>query len=189
MPHVAPALLVASGLVAALAGCEAVPASSRPPSPIAQTWVCGREYVNHAWGYVRYGTVIDRDGNVWRYNLRNMPANPDHPWNGSDTNHLSEDDLKARYNSATKANIQVSPDDIARHLPLIAEAANGKLTEPRMTAADMGEFVLYCYQYDATQHSYRQVILEQHGDLTMTNISQAAHDLASWIDKALGKDY
>lgn len=189
MPHVAPALLVASGLLAALAGCEAVPASSQPPASLAQSWICGREFVNHAWGYVRYGTVIDRDGNVWRYNIRNMPANTGHPWNAPNTNKLSEDDLKARYNGATKTDIHVSLEDIARHFPLIAEASNGKLTEPRMTAADMGEFVSYCYQYDATQHSYRQVILKQHGDLTMENTSQAAHDLASWIDKVLGKDY
>jgi hypothetical protein len=189
MPHVAPALLVASGLVAALAGCEAVPASAPPASPLAQTWVCGREYVNHAWGYVRYGTVIDRDGNVWRYNNRTAANTADNRWSPKDHLHLSESDLRARYNGATKASIQVSPGEIARHVPLIDEAANGKLSEPRMTAADMGEFVSYCYQYDATQQSYRPVILEQHGDVTMANASRAAQDLASWIDKALGKDY
>jgi len=189
MPHVAPAVLVASGLVAALAGCEAVPASTPPPTPIAQTWVCGREYVNHAWGYVRYGTVIDRDGNVWRYNNRVVPNSGAKIWNPKDQARLTEDDLAARYQGAAKADIHVSTGDIVLRLPQISEASGGKLTEPRITAADMGEFVSYCYDHDPAQHSYRQVILEEHGDLTMTNTSPAARDLANWIDRTLGKDY
>jgi len=187
MPRYAPALLAAFGLTLGLSACEALPAA--PSTPIAQTWVCGREYVNHAWGYVRYGTVFDRDGNVWRYNSRNIPEQVSHPWNASDLTNLTEDDLKARYFGATKADLHLMPGDIAHHLPLVADAANGKLTEPRMTAADMGEFVSYCYLYDAGRHSYRDVILEEHGDLTMTNTSPAAKELASWIERSLGKDY
>jgi len=189
MPHLAPALLVASGLAAALAGCEAVPASTQPPAQIAQTWVCGREFVNHAWGYVRYGTVIDRDGNVWRYSNRGTPNNVANAWAPKDPNHLSEDDLAARYKGSTKTEVHVPLPDIAQRVPQIAQAANGKLTAPRMTAADMGAFVTYCYLHDAGQHSYRQVILEQHGDVTMTNTAPEAQDLKTWIDQTLGKDF
>jgi len=187
MPRFAPALLAALGLTLGLSACEAVPAA--PSTPIAQTWICGREYVNHAWGYVRYGTVFDRDGNVWRYNSRSTPGDAAHPWNAPDLANLSESDLTARYAGAAKADIHLLPGDIAQHLPLVSEASNGKLTEPRMTAADMGEFVSYCYLYDAGRHSYREVILEEHGDLSMTNTSPAAKDLATWINKVLGKDY
>jgi len=180
---------VVSGIAAALAGCEAVPASSGPPSSVAQTWVCGREYVNNAWGYARNGTVIDRDGNVWRYSNRTAANTADNRWSPKDPGQLTEDDLKARYLGSAKTDIHVSPLDIAQRVPLIAQAANGKLTEPRMTAADMGAFVSYCYLHDAAQHSYRQVILEQHGDLTMTNTAPAAQELKTWIDQALGKDF
>jgi hypothetical protein len=189
MPHVAPALLVASGLVAALAGCEAVPASSQPPAPVAQNWICGREYVNHAWGYARNGTVIDRDGNVWRYSNRTAPNTADNRWSPKDPAHLTDDDLKARYQGSTNAGIHVSPQDIAQRVPLIAQAATGKLTAPRMTAADMGAFVTYCYLHDAGQHSYREVTLEQHGDLTMANTAPEAQALKTWIDQVLGKDF
>jgi hypothetical protein len=73
-------------------------------------------------------------------------------------------------------------------LPAIDEAANGKLTEPRVTAADMGAFATYCLAYDAGHHIYRQVLLEQHGDITITNTSAAAQALATWLTSVLGKD-
>ena len=71
---------------------------------------------------------------------------------------------------------------------MIADAAGGKLTEPRVTAADMGAFTSYCLAFDAGHHVYRQVLLEQHGDITITNASPAAQALATWLDTVLGKD-
>src|SRR5262245_29014772 len=58
------------------------PTTTPEPTPVTtqQTWLCGREYVNHAWGYQRRGVVVDMAGNVWRYDFRGSPTALVNPW-------------------------------------------------------------------------------------------------------------
>ena len=89
-----PTLLAAASILA-LAACEEI--EKRPDTPPAptpstqQTWLCGREYANMAWGYQRRGVVLDMAGNVWRYDI--MPAANAPQWSPKDMSRLSEADL------------------------------------------------------------------------------------------------
>ena len=184
------ALLAALSIVT-LAACEASETKpSTPPDPAPdtqQTWLCGREYVNMAWGYRRRGAVLDTQGNIRRYDFKSSPTAFVNPWGPKDLANMSEEELKLRYNGATMVDQKVPAEEIARHLPLIAEAARTKPTEPKSVGADMGSNTLYCFAYEPARRSYAQVLLDQKGDWESTNPSPAAKTLAAWLDSRLGE--
>ena len=179
-------LLAAVSLVS-LSACEmeatkpSVPTPPAPPPASAQqTWMCGREYANHAWGYQRHGVVLDMSGNIWTYEVKGAGARP---WNATDMTRLSEADLKMRYEGAmVQAGKKVPAVEIEKVFPLIDDASRGKITEPSPHGADMGQTVLYCLKYDARSRTYAEVMLDNKGDVDSTNTSQAARNLRSWLN-------
>jgi hypothetical protein len=186
-------MLIATS-AAALAACDT--AATRPETPppeppvvtdTGQTWLCGREYVNHAWGYQRRGVVFDTTGNVWRYSFQSSPKALVNPWGPKDMGRMSEEELKLRYNGAMVSGGNIPAEEIARHMPLIAEAAKAKPTEPKSVGADMGADTLYCYLYDPQSRTYAQVMLDQKGDWESTNPSGAAKTLAAWVNSRIGQ--
>ena len=187
------ALLAAVSIVT-LTACDAdaTKPSTPPADPAAtpttqQTWLCGREYHNQAWGYQRRGVVLDASGNIWRYDIKSSPTALVNPWQAKDLANMSEEELKLRYNGAVTSGQKVPAAEIAANLPLITEAAAAKPTEPKGVGADMGSNTLYCYTYDAGRRTYAQIMLDQKGDWESTNPSDAAKTLAAWLDKALGE--
>jgi len=185
--------LIAAVSIVTLTACEAdaTKPSTPPADPAAtpatqQTWLCGREYVNQAWGYQRRGVVLDTAGNLWRYDFKGSPTALVNPWGPKDVSNMNEAELKLRYNGAMTTGAKVPLDEIARHMPLIEQAANATPTHPKGVGADMGQNMLYCYTYDAATRSYGQVMLDNKGDWDSTNPSPAAKTLAAWLDSRLG---
>ncbi|MBP6012486.1 MAG: hypothetical protein KBA31_09690 [Alphaproteobacteria bacterium] len=183
------ALLATVSLVT-LTACEGVDATtpSKPtPSQTQQTWLCGREYVNHAWGYQRYGAVLDTAGNIWRYKIERVPAGQARPWDPRDMTTLTDADLKMRYEGAMVVSGKKVPlPEVEKNFPLIADAAEAKPTQPSPRGADMGQTLTYCYTYDANARTYSQVMLDNKGDWDSTNPSQAGKNLTSWVNGWLG---
>ena len=184
-------MLLAAASTLALAACDPVvdkPATPPAPTPDAsqQTWLCGREFENKAWGFQRRGNVIDMQGNIWHYDFKGSPTALPNPWQAKDLAHMSKDELKMRYNGAMVTATKIPAADIARNFPLITEAAKAQLTERKIAGADRGANVLYCYSYDAASHNYAQILLDQNGDWTQTNPSDAAKKLIAWLDSAIG---
>ena len=184
-------VLLAAVSIVTLTTCEASETKpSTPPDPTPgtqQTWLCGREYVNMAWGYRRRGAVLDTQGAIWRYDFKSSPTAFVNPWGPKDVSNMSEEELKLRYNGATKTDAKVPAEEIARHLPLIAEAADATPPQPKSVGADMGQNLLYCYTYDPAARTYAQVMLDNKGDWESTNPSPAAKTLAAWLDSRLGE--
>jgi hypothetical protein len=180
------ALLAAISLVT-LTACEAdatKPDLPTTPAPSQQTWLCGREYVNHAWGYQRRGMVLDVSGNIWRYDVKGAGARP---WNVTDVTRLTEADLKMRYEGATVVSGKKVPQpEVDKVRPLIGDAAQATPTQPSSRGADMGQTLTYCYTYDAGSRTYSQVMLDNKGDWDSTNPSQAAKNLRSWLNGWFG---
>ena len=183
-------ILIAALFAVTLAACEEIASRpNTPPDPAAsgQTWLCGREYANQAWGYQRRGVVLDTAGNIWRYELRGAPQGPANPWSPPDVSVLTEADLKMRYESAVTTGAKVPAAEIARHMPLIEDAANATPPQPKSAGADMGQNLLYCYTYDTARRTYGQVMLDNKGDWESMNPSPAAKTLAAWLDGRLGE--
>lgn len=170
-----------------LAACNAPgPAAPETTEPVAQHWICGREYVNFAWGYQRRGVVLDGDGHVWSYQIKGTPQSLPNPWQPKDLNKLTAADLSVRYNGAVDTGQRTTADDVAQHMPLIREASATPPTEGRHVGADMGATVLYCLARNVPGGSYRQVLLDQKGDVETSNPSSAAKELAVWLTHVLG---
>jgi hypothetical protein len=166
--------LAASGAEAAKPSAPATPTTT----PSEQTWICGREHENYAWGYRRAGMVLDASGNIWTYEISKPRG-----WNPPDMKRLTEADLHMRYKTATAvAGKKVPSPEIAKQLPLIAAAARAKRTKPSQSGADSGSTLVYCYTYDARARVYSQVMLDETGDWKSTNRSQAAKSLTAWLD-------
>ena len=169
----------------ALSACNSVNAASGDPGampePAKQSWICGREYENFAWGYQRHGVVIDGDGHVLKYDFKGTPAGLPNPWHAKDMNNMSEAELRQRYNGAVDTGKRVSADEIAQHVALMRDAAQTPPTEGRNAGADMGETTVYCLVRDVPSGTYRQVLLDQKGDFERTNPSSAAKALATWL--------
>lgn len=184
-------LLLAATSTIALTACEGV--AERPKTPpvdptaSGQTWLCGREYVNQAWGYQRRGVVMDTAGNIWKYEFKGAPNALVNPWAPKDMSRMSEEELKLRYNGAMATGAKVPAAEIAKHFALIEEASNATPTQPSPAGADMGQNTLYCYTYDAASRTYGQVMLDNKGDWDSTNPSQAAKTLAVWLNSRLGE--
>jgi hypothetical protein len=123
-----------------------------------------------------------RYGNIWRYDFKGTPTSLPNPWHAKDLNSQTEDELKVRYNGASDTGKHISTDDIAQHMALIREAARTPPTEGRHVGADMGETIVYCLARNVPGATYRQVLIDQKGDIESTNPSSAAKELASWLD-------
>lgn len=167
----------------ALAACNTLP----PPEPPSreqkpQRWICGREYENHAWGYQRRGVVLDNTGTIWRYDIKSSPAALVNPWQPKNLANLTENELQDRYNGAADTGKRIDPEEIARRMALIRDASTAQPTEPRHVGADMGATVLYCLARNVPGATYRQVLIDQKGDMETTNPSSAAKELATWLN-------
>ena len=182
--------LLAAVSVVTLSACEGVGATPPTPTPTTpapsqQTWLCGREYVNHAWGDQRRGMVLDMSGNIWKYAIQGGAGSTQ--WNPTDMTRLSEADLKMRYESAMVVSGKKVPlPEVEKYFPLINDAAQAKPTQPSPHGADMGQTLVYCYTYDAGTRTYSQVMLDNKGDWDSTNPSQAAKNLKSWLNGWFG---
>lgn len=170
-----------------VSACEAVGPVDTVPATSGQTWLCGREYANQAWGYQRRGVVLDTAGSVWRYEIRSVPNTMVNPWQPKDVSKMSEDEVKLRYAGAVATGKKVSLEEIGRNAGLIDQAAQAKPTEPKGVGADMGQTLTYCYSYDGSRREYSQVMLDNKGDWVSTNPSPAAKTLVAWLDGALGE--
>jgi hypothetical protein len=116
------ALLATVSLITLTACEDGVKRPDVPPADAAtvaatgQTWLCGREYMNMAWGYQRRGVVLDTSGNLWRYDFKGSPTALVNPWGPKDMSNMSEEELKLRYNGAMVSGAKVPAEEIARHL-------------------------------------------------------------------------
>lgn len=158
---------------------------SATTTPSEQTWICGREHENHAWGYWRAGMVLDASGNIWSYKISKSRGDltSEERSGPADMKRLTEADLQMRYKTATVvAGNKVPALEIAEQLPLIAAAARAKRTKQSPNGADRGRTLVYCYTYDAHARVYSQVMLDETGNWKSTNPSQAAKRLTAWLD-------
>jgi hypothetical protein len=51
------------------------------------------------------------------------------------------------------------------------------------TGADMGAFSYYCYWYDKAKGKYKQILLSQTGDWTISNTDVNAIKIDTWLKK------
>ncbi|WP_157637764.1 hypothetical protein [Flexithrix dorotheae] len=147
-----------------------------PPIPTEQFVLFQYSHVNHAWGYINKGWLIDHEGNVLKYNVDNN-AN----WHFSEKGFLSNTEMIENLSHAELTEIRVSEEELQEMFSLIEEAKKGEISEAKNIGADMGAIVFSGYDFSADSNKYEQVFLSQSGDFERENKHKKAQKLVKWL--------
>jgi len=158
-------------LVVLLLGCEKAEYDAPEDQPLYFEY----HYINHAWGFQENGWLIDREGNIRRF---------DHPGDyrlGLPGAYLSLDDLEHNLGLTDSIIGTVDEVELEKHKNYIPGAAAGEIDKSRSIAADAGSAVLSCYLYIPEEDAYQYVFLAQSGDWEQFNLSEEAEKLVKWL--------
>ena len=154
-------------------------AAARPEGP----WLCGRETTDPI-GKTRSGHVIDLEGRVWTYGYDLLAPYRLIKWKWREHEKatvVTLKELNERYAGATRAGGDIAIEDVAPHLPLIAEAAKVEAIETNQLHRQDGTSTLYCLAEGEAKGTYREIVLEERGVGVRVNPSPAARDLKAWF--------
>lgn len=156
---------------AILAACEALEYDAPEDQPLYFEY----HYVNHAWGFQEYGWLIDREGNIRRFDK------PEDYIQGVPGAYLKREDLE--HNLALTDSIigNVNQAELEKYINYIPGAAGGKISKFTSVAADAGASVLSCYMYDPKEDAYQYIFLAQSGDWEQFNLSEEAEKIVKWL--------
>jgi hypothetical protein len=132
-------------------------------------------YVNHAWGKTHSGWIIDKYGNVKSYN------NPQ-KWNEPDSlGYITEEQLIDNLSYCNLNINTISSSNLTKYNSLVESASKGKLSNAKPGGNDMGIMSYYCYWYDTAKGKYKQILLSQDGDWSLTNSDYNAIKIDTWM--------
>lgn len=133
------------------------------------------EHTNYAWGYTHSGILIDSAGNVGYFN---NPKN----WHSMDTSgYISESEMNDNISKIDTFYINVDKNILLKNFNLVHYAAEGEITKPDMSGADMGETVYSAFSYDPVSKNYKHVLINQSGDWSIFNKSPEANQILNWL--------
>lgn len=146
-------------------------------TPIGQKYLFEVSYINHAWGYADQGIYIDRDGDVFSYDLSERNPRFEHPEDGV----YSQASLDDKYSSNPVYMQTVDRETLVRTSNLIDPASKGELTNPENTACDAGGTAYTAFLFDEVTGECAVVPLYQSGDWTVENTAPEAATLRDWL--------
>jgi hypothetical protein len=139
------------------------------------------QYVNYAWSYTNNGFMVDSAGNVCSYNLSENSK-----WNNADSlNFISEEDMNENLSLCTRLSEGITKDTLQYYINKINAARKGKLIESDVYMADAGIKQYWAYVYDADTKKYKQILLNQWGDVQITNSAYEASEITQWLNRIL----
>jgi hypothetical protein len=153
-------------------------AQGKAELPGAQQIVCEKEYVNFAFGRVRRGIYVDREGKVYSYAYKRGEA----MWRQSEDNIYTEEELLEKYSHGKQLVARVKQRELNAKRKLILKASTGLYSDKIRRGADQGTYTSVCYLYDVATGKYRGVTLQTTGDQRYENLSEAAKTLSTWLD-------
>ena len=172
-----PALLLSLVLSAA---ADATPAANADEPAIEPAFECFR--LNYAWGFSLAGSVVDRDGKIYRYHSRERERTPLAIRDGSGVFYAAAD-LRHKFEHPERGG-STDAATIDAKLALAAQAAAGALTTVATGTRDAGSSSCHAYLADAAGTRYRDVELGSDGgvaDTRTSNDADAARELLDWL--------
>ena len=140
-------------------------------SPIFQS-----EYTNYAWGYNHSGWLMDRTGQVRRFQKSAK-------WVFADSlGYVSASDMQKNMDACDSVIAQVSSKDFTHYYYEKAiNCENGPMSKPQNTMADAGEHIYAFYVYESGHNRYKRVILNMTGDWSQENLAPNAKEVVDWM--------
>ena len=171
-------MLMLTALAGALASDTAAP--PEPAAPRDPAFECF--HVNHAWGFALAGSVLDRDGAIYRYRTRGVDRSPAAEKSGGAT-YFAGPALRAKFAEAARGGA-VDAALVAEKLALAEKAATGAVTRADTGTRDAGVSTCHAYLRDAASDRYRDVELGSDngaGDVRLRNDAPEAQALLEWL--------
>jgi hypothetical protein len=158
------------------------PDQTLPNLPADQAILFEVEYVNHAWGYKCSGWYIDREGQVYSYSYEHG----DDPWQPQDHKAITEQELLEKYSHGAEFLGNVDSIEFATVKGLILASAVGSMSDTTQRCADFGTVRYLAYVREDSTLTYHPVLLYQHGDMALRNLSTQARTLFDWLREQSG---
>ncbi|MDR0844802.1 MAG: hypothetical protein LBN71_06240 [Tannerella sp.] len=138
-------------------------------------------YINHAWGYQHAGYFIDKNGQIWVYEEKNVNYYTS-AWNFPDNNgYITARALNENLSQTTISQTRIDVSELKKYANLISQVKENDFTE-RNQGADMGASINVCYLYNETTKTYKRIVLSENGDWIRTNNSPAAKTIDKWLE-------
>lgn len=135
-------------------------------------------YVNYAWIYTNNGFLIDSAGYVYTYNLKQTER-------VKDSSVISNDEMNYKFSISYKTGLKIPTDTLMFYVNKIYKASQGKLSQSESMMADAGILRCYAYTYNDRKKNYHQILLDQWGDVQISNNSEEAVKTARWLQRVL----
>lgn len=169
-------ILIGTFLISALVSCEKKINSINDVLPNTNQLILFKvEYTNYAWGYSHSGILIDSSGNVGYFKY---PEN----WHSIDTSgYISESEMNDNISQIDTFYLTVDKNILLKNFNLVQYAAEGEISKPNNSGADMGETVYSAFLYDSVVRKYKHVLINQFGDWSRNNKSPEANQILQWL--------
>jgi len=169
-------ILIGIFLISGLVSCERKDNSINEVFPNSNQLILFQvEYTNYAWGYSHSGIFIDSSGNVGYFSY---PKN----WHSIDTSgYISESEMNNNISQIDTIYLTVEKNILLRNFNLVQNAADGEISKPSSSGADMGETVYSSFLYDQVSKKYKHILINQFGDWSRINKSPEANQILQWL--------
>ncbi len=139
------------------------------------------EYINHAWGYVHQGFVIDQNGNIYDYD---QPEG----WNFADDNTISLQEFQQNLNKSEVRLSIVDGEELQRMLALAPQVTENRLTDIKGVMADAGAEFYNVYISGEGETNLTRYLLQMRGDNYHKNTSSAADEITAFLIGIRGEE-
>jgi hypothetical protein len=169
-------ILIGTLTISVLVSCQNKETSIFEASPNTNQLVLFKvEYTNYAWGYSHSGILIDSSGKVGYF------KNPEN-WHSIDTSgYISESEMNDNTSQIDSFYLTVDKNILLKNFNLVLYAADGEISKPINSGADMGETVFSAFLYDSVAGEYKHILINQSGDWSRNNKSPEARQILDWL--------
>lgn len=169
-------IILGTFLISGLLSCEKKDNSINEVFPNSNQLILFQvELTNYAWGYSHSGILIDSSGNVGYFKY---PQN----WHSLDTSgYISESEMNDNISKIDTFYLTVDKSILLKNFNLVQYAAEGEISKPNSSGADMGETVYSAFSYDPVSRKYKHVLINQFGDWSIINKSPEANQILNWL--------
>ncbi len=141
------------------------------------TLIFQSEYINYAWSYNHNGWMLDKSGQVKRFQKSAKWVFPD------SLGYVQASDMQKNMAACDSVITQINSNEFASYSEKAISCTNGSMSKATNTMADAGEHIYAFYIYDSSGNRYKRVILKMTGDWSQENLAPNGAGIVDWMMK------
>jgi hypothetical protein len=168
--------LIIALLCMQLAGCNSKDANSAKNELELGKYVFAVVFENYAWGEQKKGIYIDKDGQLYRYDISSMQLN-----SILNEKSLSSAQMDGYFNVTASLEESVPAQEMKENVGKLQQAKSGTLAAETSECNDAGSYVYLGFEYNQALDSYSPITLYRSGDFRQQNTQAQALELKTWL--------